>query len=105
MHPVRLGGLDPDTEEPGDFLRGPTFGHEVQDLPLARGEMLRRLARTAQVRIDDRLAHARTEEDRTRLDVAYGADQICSGLRLQHEASDARAEALEHVLVVGVHRQ
>src|SRR5262249_57173810 len=62
---VRLGGLDADAEEPGDFFRGPTFGHELQDLPLARGEMIGWRRAPAQVRIDGGLTHARTEADGT----------------------------------------
>src|SRR6266567_4828220 len=67
---VRLGGLDSDTEEPGDLLRGLAFGHELQDLALARSEMVDRRGRSAQVGLDDGLSHAGTEIDRACLHVA-----------------------------------
>src|SRR5439155_1226012 len=68
--PMRLGGLDPDAEDVGDLLRGLAFGHELQDLALARGEMVDRRGRSAQVGIDDGLPHAGTEIDRACLHVA-----------------------------------
>src|SRR5256885_7976391 len=60
----RSDGLDGEVELLGDFLAGAALGHELQDLPLARGEEVEhaRLADPAQV-----LVHDRSEEHTSEL--------------------------------------
>src|SRR3989442_28518 len=52
---VRLHGLHGEVEPLGDLLAGEALGHELQDLPLARGEEVEhaRLAHPSQVLVHD----------------------------------------------------
>jgi hypothetical protein len=109
VRPVAFHGLLADDEQLGDLARGMALGHELHDLALARRQrvlgqipaLAGRLQEVADqpphgVRIEERLA-------------AHGGsarlDQVAIGDRLQDVPGGARAQCLEQVLLVVVHRE
>src|SRR5439155_79738 len=97
--PVGLRGLHADPEELGDLLGRLAFGHQLQHLPLARGERVGRYVRLGQVGLDHGLRDARAQVDHPLLHLVDRPDQVGRRLGLHDVALDAGAERLEHVVV------
>ena len=93
----------------GDLARGAGLGDQLDDLHLARGERVvgRRLAAAGAL---DEVAHQRAHGARVQERLAAhrrpaGLHQVAVGDALEHVAGGARAQGLEQVLLVVVHRE
>src|SRR5205807_5877392 len=65
--PMRFGGLRADPQHLAYFLGGLALADQLKDLPLARGEQVRRIIRLGEVRIHHRARDDRSEEHTSEL--------------------------------------
>src|SRR5262249_4793927 len=74
--PVGLRGPGADAQELGDLLGGLAFGHELQDLALAVGQVIARERRLAERRLDDDPRDSGAEIDRAPVHLLDRANQL-----------------------------
>ena len=102
---VRFGGLDGHVQNHRDFLGRLSFSYQLEHLPLARAEGIAGQLILGEIRLHDRARHARTQIHAAAADFMNRLEQMLGGLRLRHAALDAGAQRLQHVMLVGVHRE